>query len=205
MNATKLKTNGKMSRDERRVQIAEATLSIIARSGVKSLTTAAIAKEVGVSEGNLYRHFKNKDEIFSETVEMIREGLKKNLENVLKLESPSLKKLKKAYTLHLDYIEKNEGIPRLVFSDEMHLGNEKLRQKLLATINAYSEELESLMREGQQDGSIRGDMNPKSLVLIMIGMIQVMILKWSLSGFSFPLVDEGMKLWRSFEKCVKVQ
>ena len=41
---------------------------IIGKRGVSGLT-AAIAREVGLSEASLYRHFKNKDEIFYATVE----------------------------------------------------------------------------------------------------------------------------------------
>ena len=42
---------------------------IIGKKGVSGLTMAAIAREVGLSEASLYRHFKNKDEIFYATVE----------------------------------------------------------------------------------------------------------------------------------------
>lgn len=197
----------KVSKDIRRDQIAQAALRIIARKGASGLTTAAIAEQAGISEANIYRHFRSKNEILSVTVEKIGEGLKRNIENVLKINSVDspLKKLKKVFMLHLDYIEKNEGIPRLVFSDEMHLGNEELKQKLLQSISSYCAALESLIKEGQKTGIIINDINPKVSAVMFIGMVQVTALRWSLSSFSFPLVTEGMKLWENYEKCIKMR
>lgn len=202
-----LKGAAKISTDIRRDQIAQAALRIIAGKGVSGLTTAAIAKEAGISEANIYRHFRSKDEILSVTVEKIGEGLKRNIENALKIngaDSP-VTKLKRSFMLHLDYIEKNEGIPRLVFSDQMHFGNEELKQKLLQAISSYSAALAALIKEGQKAGLIKKDMSPEMSAMMVIGMVQVTVLGWSLSGFSFSLVAEGMKLWENYEKCIKMR
>ena len=101
------KTNTKFTKDVRREQIVQAALRIIAQSGVGCLTTAAIAKEVGTSEANLYRHFENKGEILSETVQSIGDGLMRNLENAFRISASSLAGLRRVYMFHLDYIEKN--------------------------------------------------------------------------------------------------
>lgn len=199
------RANGKMSREVRRDQIAQATLRIVAARGVKALTTAAIAQEVGISEANLYRHFRNKDEILAETVDMIGEGLRKNVEKVFRAEAPPLKKLKRIFMLHLEYIEKNEGIPRLGFSEEMHIGKKELGEKLSAYIKAYAGGLEAIVEEGKKTGAIRRDIDPKASALMLIGMVQILTFLWSLSGLSFPLAGEAMKLWKNFERCVKAK
>lgn len=201
-----IKSGSRLSRDIRREQIVDSALKIISKRGVKSLTTAAIAKEVGISEANLYRHFNSKDEILQSTVEKIREGLLRNLDLVSVMTNASpLERLKRLFILHLDYIEKNEGIPRLVFSEEMHIGNESIKERLLNTIGLYSARLESLIKEGQGAGLIKKDLESSSSALMFVGMIQILTMKWSLSDFSFSLVDEGMKLWRNFEKCLSVK
>lgn len=200
-----MKSRRKVKTVVRRDQIAQAALRIIAKSGVSGLTTSALAKEAGISEANLYRHFKGKDEIIALTVEKIGEGLRRNIEEVFSMginESP-LKKLKKVFMLHLNYIEKNEGIPRLIYSEEIHIGNRELKQNLLDSINSYSARLELLITEAQKAGLIMKGINPRASALMLIGMVQVTVLRWSLSGFSFQLADEGMKLWKNFEKSMK--
>ena len=191
----------KLDRETRRAQIVQAALRIIGSRGVGALTTAAIAKEVGISEANLYRHFENKEEILNAMTEEIGAGLEENIRAVTA--GPPLARLKKIYKLHLEYIEKNDGIPRLVFSEQLHMRKTHIREKLLGKINAFSLKLSKIIREGQNGGLIRKELNPRAASMILIGMVQVTTLKWSLSGFSFSLVDEGMKLWKDYEKCLK--
>ncbi len=201
-----INNTSKVSTDVRRAQIADATLRLIAAKGVSALTTASIAREVGISEANIYRHFASKAEILQVTVERVGEGMKRNMENVLKMsisDSP-LKQLKRAFMLHLDYIEKNEGIPRLVYSEEIHVNNEILKDRLLCSINEYTVSLDAIIKNGQKIGQIKKGIDSRGAALTLIGMIQVTVLRWSLSGFSFPLVTEGMKLWDNYEKCIKM-
>ncbi|HDO35936.1 MAG TPA: TetR/AcrR family transcriptional regulator [Nitrospirae bacterium] len=195
------KTAKKFDRKTRRAQIVQAALRIIGSRGVGALTTAAIAKEVGISEANLYRHFENKEEILNAMTEEIGAGLEENLKAVT-AGSP-VARLKEIYKLHLEYIEKNDGIPRLVFSEQLHMRQPHIRKKLLEKINAYSRKLSEIIKEGQEGGLIKKGLNPHAASMILIGMVQITTLKWSLSGFSFSLVHEGMKLWKDYEKCLK--
>ena len=77
-----------------------------------------------------------------------------------------------------------------------------LKEKLLAAINSYIQGIVLLIRDGQKKGTIEGNMDPHIAALTMIGMIQITVMKWSLNSFSFSLVDEGMKFWKNFERCI---
>lgn len=196
----------KVSTEVRREQIRQATFNIIADRGVKGLTISAIAEKVGVSEANLYRHFKNKKDILANAVESIGAGLMQNLKNVsnAKITDP-VKQLNKLFKLHLEYIEANKGIPHIVFSEELHKGNPNLRNKLLNTINTYAQKIELLIKQGQEDGTINKGIDTHAVSYTIIGMIQISTMVWSLNKFSSPLVLDGMKLWNSFEKCMAIK
>ncbi|MFA5182545.1 MAG: TetR/AcrR family transcriptional regulator [Syntrophales bacterium] len=193
----------KVGTEVRREQITQATFDIIAHQGVTGLTVAAIAKKVGVSEANLYRHFKNKDDILKQVVKKVGAGLLENLRRIQDAAADEpLVKLRNLFRLHIGFVDENEGIPRLVFSEEIHLGNHEFREILLNAITAYAKGVESFIREGQANGSIHRDADASALALMFIGMIQMSIFKWSLNDFSFSLVDEGMRLWDNFEMCI---
>jgi TetR/AcrR family transcriptional regulator, fatty acid metabolism regulator protein len=197
-----LKKGTKMRSDVRREQVVQAALRIVGKKGVGGLTTSAIARAVGVSEANLYRHFKNKEEILFETGKGIGAAIRKNLEVVLASPVRPVLKLKRAFLLHLEFIEKNEGIPRLGFSEEMHINNKRLKKEFLKNLELYTSSLERLFGDGQRLGSIRRDVDRRALTAMLIGMVQVLVMRWSLSGFSFSLASEGAKLWKNYEKCI---
>ena len=198
-----LKGCSKVDTEVRREQITQAALDIIASDGVKELTTSAIAGRVGISGANLYRHFQNKNEILNNVVAKIGADLLQNLRAVRDAapEDPLLK-LTKLVRRHLEYTQNNKGIPRLLFSEEMHITNVPLKEKLLRVINSYTQEISSLIQEGQEAGIIKPNMEPQALALTIVGLIQVTVLKWSLNGFSFSPVDQGMKLWKNLERCI---
>ena len=198
-----LKGCSKVDTEVRREQITQAALDIIASDGVKGLTTSAIAGRVGISGANLYRHFQNKNEILNSVVAKIGSDLLQNLRAV-RGEAPEdpLLKLTKLVRRHLEYTQNNKGIPRLVFSEEMHITNVPLKEKLLRVINSYTKEISSIIRDGQEAGIIKQNMEPQALALTIVGLIQVTVLKWSLNGFSFSPVDQGMKLWKNLERCI---
>ena len=113
-----------------------------------------------------------------------------------------VKRLKKLFKLHLEYIEANQGIPHLVFSEELHKGNPDLRNKLLNTINTYAQEIELLIKQGQKDGAINKGIDTHAFSFTIIGMIQISTMVWSLNKFSSTLVLNGMRLWDNFERCI---
>jgi len=194
----------KFDRKTRRDQIAKTALNIVGKKGVKGLTTAAIAREVGISEAALYRHFRNKEDILFETIDKIGDGLREKIQEVMDSDRPCIEKLKMNFILNLKHIENNVGIPRLVFSDQIHIDNNKLREKLLKNINSHSARLEMMIISCQNNGSIRADIDPKASALMLLGMTQTLAMKWSLDGFTFDLAEAGRELWSSFETMVKV-
>lgn len=66
--ATKTK---RMPSAQRKEQIVNATLSLIAEDGLSNATINKIAHNVGISEPAIYRHFKNRKEILLATLDNI--------------------------------------------------------------------------------------------------------------------------------------
>jgi AcrR family transcriptional regulator len=60
---------GSLSRERRRERILKSAELLFAATGLKSTTTAALAKAAGISEAILYRHFGAKQKLFEKVVE----------------------------------------------------------------------------------------------------------------------------------------
>jgi len=116
--------------------------------------------------------------------------------------APCIEKLKANFLLNLEHIEANVGIPRLIFSDQIHLDNEILRERMLNNINNHMTRLAEMIKQCQKDGTIRKDVDPTGSALMLLGMIQTLAMKWSLTGCSFKLREAGLELWNNYERCV---
>ena len=194
----------KESTEVRKEQIVRAALEIIGKDGIQGLTTSGIAKAVGISEANIYRHFKNKDAILTATVEDLEDNISNILKKVTTREISPLDKLAQIFKLHLSHIQENKGVPRLVFSSELHF-RQDLRDKLSSLIDGYLKMLTGILDEGVEDGSVKSVIDTTAMARLFVGMIQLSALRWSLSDFNIFLLKEGDKLWREYRKCIEAK
>jgi len=194
----------KESTEVRKEQIVRAALEIIGKDGIQGLTTSGIAKAVGISEANIYRHFKNKDAILTATVEDLEDNISNILKKVTTREISPLDKLAQIFKLHLSHIQENKGVPRLVFSSELHF-RQDLRDKLSSLIDGYLKMLTGILDEGIEDRSVKSVIDTTAMARLFVGMIQLSALRWSLSDFNISLLKEGDKLWREYQKCIEAK
>ena len=76
----------RLSASERRGDILTASLSLFARHGLHGVTTRQIAEAAGISEALLYRHFRSKEELYSELQKSCLSALTRIAERLVKLE-----------------------------------------------------------------------------------------------------------------------
>ena len=71
-------------KSQRRQQILEALAQMLEANPGNRITTAGLAKQVGVSEAALYRHFPSKSKMFEGLIEFIEDTLFSRIKLILK-------------------------------------------------------------------------------------------------------------------------
>ncbi|MCF7890511.1 TetR/AcrR family transcriptional regulator [Candidatus Bipolaricaulota bacterium] len=188
--------------DTRQREIIEATLELLAESGTQNLTTAHIAKRVGISEAALYRHFDGKYDIISSSIEFVGKRMRSELAKIPS-EKSIRKKLKRLFFRHLEYIEEHPGNARLLFSDDIHFDDEQLRGLLRGVVEERKRFIQNIVEEGQSQGEIKSDVASEGIALMFIGLIQIKVLIWSLSGREGSLTRDSEELWNVFSRSVE--
>ncbi len=184
----------------KRVEIAEVALEIINRRGLKDLTITAIANEIGVVPSALYKHYKNKEEILDEVLALVREKFRKNIQKVKKEHLTSLAQLDAILARHINFIRERKALPRILFSEEI-IGDSKRRKKVLAKIiKEQIENISQIISEGQKSREIRKDLDPISLAIMFLGIVQPAAILWHASEGEFDLVDYAKKAWNYFKE-----
>ena len=120
----------KMDTEIRREQLAQAAFALIATQGLKGLSVARVAGRVGLVPSAIYCYFSSKDELVDAAVALIRERLQGNVTAVMGQTPNGMERLRPLLMAHVQVIRENEGILRIVFSDELHSGNPQRKARV---------------------------------------------------------------------------
>jgi len=187
---------------ERKKQIISHTIAIIGDLGLQGLTTAVIAKRCGITEAAIYRHFENKEAILTSVVNFIGERLLFVLNKIISEDISPLQKLNTIFQTHLDHIETNKGIPKIIYTTEVHV-NEKLRQILFKIVETYIDKISAILKDGINENQIKQTISISVEAKKFLSMIQFTAFRYSLSGFEKKPSIEGKPLWDSYLESIQ--
>jgi AcrR family transcriptional regulator len=187
----------------RKDQIVNAAKKLIIKHGSENLTIRAIAHEVGLSEGALYRHFKSKRDILSLLADTIEADLLGDIK-VSNIEGESYSKILDSILRgHLSAIKQRQGISFQVIAMCISFGDKKLNKRLSEIINKYIEEIKSLLRRGVESGELRENLDLDGTALLFFGMIQSLVNIWALSNYEMNLEESYESTWNALKECIK--
>lgn len=192
----------KKSTTVRKEEIVRAALEVVGKKGLKALTIAAIAETAGMSEANIYRHFGGKDEIFTALADFIGSAVMGKAAAIAGGSRKPLEKLETIFFNHIALITEHPGIPRFVFSDDVHLGHRNIADMLALRIGNYIETITGVIAAGIAEGELKPGLSPRETALTLLGMIQFTALRWTISNAAFEIRPEAEKLWNNFKGLV---
>lgn len=178
----------------RRTQIADAARSVAVKYGSEHVTVRRIAKEIGVSEGALYRHFKSKHDILSLMVERIQEELVADIKESTAGQTP-LGTLESALKNHVSSMEQRRGVSFQVIAEIISLGDKKLNRQASEALDKYAGHIRDLLSVGIEAGEIRKDVDPDEAATLITAAIQGLVSRWALSNYAFNLEQQYLALW----------
>jgi len=133
----------------RRQQILETLTQMLEDNVGAKITTAQLAKNVGVTEAALYRHFPSKGKMFEGLIEFIEDAVFSRINKINADAGTGLEKLQRVLTLVLAFAEKNPGLCRILMGDALAGENPKLRQRARQFFERLETELKQIIRQAE--------------------------------------------------------
>ena len=186
----------------RQRQIVDAARKVIIKYGSEHVTVKKIAKEVGISETAIYRHFKSKKDVLSLLTDHMEESLVGDITGARAEGRTPLEILDGALKRHLSAVEQRRGISFQVIAEIISLGDKKLNRKISQAIDRYVGCLEDLLAEGVKSGEVREDIDLEAAATALFGIIQGLVNICALNNYSFKPQEKYEALWNIFRESV---
>lgn len=190
--------------ETRKQEMVDAALELAAEEGVQRTSTQAIAKRVGIAHATVFRHFPNRSALFQSALQWIARGLFAAMGPLLEGSGPADWRLRKLIERQLGFIGRHRGIPRLLFSEHLHLDDPTLKREVREVLERYAGRVADLIREGQAQGRFRTGMDPEEAGRLVAAMIQGVVLQWSLYEFESPLESRALGIIQMLDAALGV-
>ena len=113
-----------MSKEEKKLEIMKTALNLFAKKGFYNTTIADIAREMGMSVGNMYNYFPSKESLAKELLIYTSKLFGEELKKINEMDISSKEKIKKIVEL---YFKKAKEEPELVdYFMRVYLSNKEI-------------------------------------------------------------------------------
>ncbi|MHA7600625.1 nucleoid occlusion factor SlmA [Alicycliphilus sp. T452] len=171
---------------ERREQILHALAAMLEQPGAERITTAALARQLGVSEAALYRHFASKAQMFEGLIDFIENSVFTLVRQIVEHpgESGGAQRAAHIVAMMLQFGERNPGMVRVMVGDALVFENERLQQRM----NLFFDKVEATLRQclrpaAEADGAAAPTVQAQVRAAALCDLIRGRLQRYARSGF----------------------
>lgn len=179
----------------RREHILQALAAMLESQPGARITTAALAKEVGVTEAALYRHFPSKARMFEGLIEFIEEVIFSRISLILQEEADARLRCEQILTLVLVFTERNPGITRILNGDALIGEHERLQLRIAQFFERLEAQLRQVLREAELKQSLGTVMTSAAAANLMLILVEGHVSQFVRSGFRHKPTEQWSAQW----------
>lgn len=168
--------------EERRQRTVEAVITLAGTQNPSEITTAAIASQMNVTQGALFRHFPSKEAIWQAVMEWVADRLLDRIDRAAENVSSPLACLRAMFLSHIEFVIQHPGVPRMMFAELQRAEPTPAKKVAHTLMRRYAERLATKFEEAKANGEVLGDTDNDSAAILFIGMIQGLVMQSMLAG-----------------------
>jgi TetR/AcrR family transcriptional regulator len=138
---------------ERKLQILQTLAAMLEHPKGERITTAALAKQLDVSEAALYRHFASKAQMFEGLIAFIEETIFGLINQITASEEDGQKQARRIILMLLDFAETNRGMTRVLIGDALVVEDERLTVRM----NQMMDRIEASLKQCLKVAAVQAD------------------------------------------------
>jgi TetR/AcrR family transcriptional regulator len=169
--------------EERRAATVGAVIALAADHDPGEITTAAIARQMGVTQGALFKHFPTKDAILEAVMGWVAERLLSRLDAAARVAVPTASGVLEAmFMAHAVFVTEHPGVPRMMFGELQRAGSTAPKRMAATLLRRYDERLRLLLERGRDSGEFDPLLDVEAAAVLFIGTIQGLVMQALIAG-----------------------
>ena len=188
---------------ERRAVTVETVVELAAEQNPSDITTAAIAKRMGLTQGALFRHFPNKDAILQAVMDWVAERLLARVDKAVQKASSPLVALEAMFMAHVEFVIEHPGVPRMLFGELQRAEETGPKRMVQTLIHRYGERLRCLLEEGKALGELDAQLDTEASAILFIGTVQGLVMQSLLAGDIGRIREEAPRVFAIYHRGIR--
>lgn len=188
-------SENRKDKPSRRQQILEALAHELEKSPGQRITTAGLARAVGVSEAALYRHFPSKAKMFEGLIEFIEETVFGLVNRILADERGAAARCEKIMVLLLGFSARNPGISRILVGDALTGETDRLHQRIGQFFDRIESQFKQILREAELAGELQGRQHVAATANLLLAAAEGRMNQYVRSSFKRSPMAEWEDQW----------
>ncbi|MFT7132271.1 MAG: TetR/AcrR family transcriptional regulator [Cyclobacteriaceae bacterium] len=186
----------------RKDQILQALAIMLEETPGGRITTSGLAKQVGVSEAALYRHFPSKAKMFDGLIEFIEDTIFSRISMILNDEPTTIGKCGQSIFLLLTFAERNPGITRILTGDPLAGETDRLRIRVAQFFERFETQLRQVLRESELREGKRPQLETQAAANLMMAAAEGRISQFVRSDFARLPTQNWEVQWQAMSRAI---
>ena len=163
--------------------------------GTRGRSPEATGKSPDCLQGARRMHDAARDGIFAVSLARIRTCLLAIADSIDN-RTGAVSELEAFFRAYIQLVQAHPGVPRLLRSSEIRRGPIRLQTRI--EYEGFLEWIRQAIATGVRRGSIRNDLDPRPLALILVGMLEALTTRWLLGDCAGSLEEPAKAAWQTF-------
>ena len=168
----------------RQLDIMQNLAKMLQAKGPVKVTTASLARECGITEAAIYRHFPSKRKIYEGLVDFCEQSLFDLIGDINSSKEDHLKKASNIMILLVSFSEKNPGLARLLTREAFSVDEASLDNRIKLMFSKIELQIKQNLQKYEQETKKKLALPSASSANLLLAFVEGVIQQFVRSGFS---------------------
>ena len=185
---------------ERRQQVLTVLIHMLhSERGMERMTTARLAKEVGVSEAALYRYFPSKTKMFEALIEHIENTLLSRITTSMRNETQTMNRIHDILQTILVFARKNPGLTRILTGHALMFEDAQLQVRVAQFFNRLEMQFVNILQMRKLREGRGFNVDERVIASHLVTLCEGQFMRYVRTNFRLNASQSFEQQWRFIE------